>query len=192
MERGRRSTRAVSARRGILRTILASALALAGTRAAFAQRVLATPRGAGAPPWQRANGLPLARDLAEDARRMRHERKPLLLFFDREECPYCEQALREYLLPMATGGWGERALFRQVEIDRALPLIGFDGRETTHRALAEQYDAVLSPTVVVVGPDGERLADPLVGLMVDFYGAYLETALAEGAARLRGAIMTKP
>jgi thioredoxin-related protein len=116
---------------------------------------------------------------------MRRERKPLLLFFDRGECPYCEQALREYLLPMASEGWGERALFRQVEIDRTLPLIGFDGRETTHRALSERYGAVLSPTVVVVGPDGERLSDPLVGLMVDFYGAYLENALAEGAAKLR-------
>jgi hypothetical protein len=67
VERGRRSTHARSARRGILRTILASAVALAGLHAAFAQRVLATPRGTGASPRQRAAELPPARDLASDA-----------------------------------------------------------------------------------------------------------------------------
>jgi len=69
-------------------------------------------------------------------------------------------------------------------MDAALPVIGFDGRSTTHRALADRYRGALSPTVLVVGGSGEPLADPIVGLMVDFYGAYLERALAEAIAKL--------
>jgi hypothetical protein len=171
------------ARRGVVRTILASALALAGARA-FAQRALATPRATGRAPLPRAQTLPLASDLAADARAAAQERKPLLLFFDREECPYCEQALREYLVPMAAEG-ASRALFRQVEIDRTLAVVDFDGRASTHRAIAERYGVRLSPTVVVVDARGQPLAEPIVGLMPDFYGAYLDAALAGAQAKLR-------
>jgi hypothetical protein len=172
------------ARRTLVRAILASGVGMLVARTAIARRALVTPRGGGAAPLQRGAVLPLATDLAADARASRERRLPILLFLDREECPYCEQALREYLVPMAQEPL-VRALFRQVEIDRALPLVDFAGRSTTHRALAERYRVTLSPTVLVVGPDGERLADPVVGLMVDFYAGYLDRALADSAAKLR-------
>jgi protein-disulfide isomerase len=175
------SRRAKAARRALLKAILASAPLALGARPAAAQRALATPPNTGAPARKRAATLPLARDLAADAR----QRKPVVLFFDREECPYCERALREYLVPMAQDGGEARALFRQVEIDLALPLAGFDGAATTHRALAQRYGVRLSPTVIVVGPDGTPLAAPVVGLMPDFYAAYLDAAVNEAIARLR-------
>ena len=100
--------RAHAMRRNVVRTILASALALAGSRAG-AQRALATPPGSGRAPLFRANTLPLAHDLASDARDAERERKPLLLYFDREECPYCERALREYLVPLSRDEWKARA-----------------------------------------------------------------------------------
>jgi hypothetical protein len=41
--------------------------------------------------------------------------------------------------------------------------------------------------VIVVGPDGNALSAPIVGLLtVDFYGAYLERALEEGVRSLPG------
>jgi hypothetical protein len=94
--------------------------------------------------------------------------------------------LREYLVPFANEEWKGRALFRQVDIDRTLPVKGFDGTVTTHAAIAARYDVALSPTVLVVGPRGEPLDPPIVGLLtVDFYGAYLDAALKRGGARLR-------
>jgi hypothetical protein len=155
-------------------------------RSARAQRALATPPGEADAPLARAAVLPPAADLAADAR----EGRPILLFFDREACPYCERALREYLVPLAREG-AARAVFRQVEIDLALPVVGFDGRSTTHRALAARYGVTLSPTVIVVAPTGEPLAAPIVGLMVDFYAAYLERALDEAAAALAKATATR-
>ena len=171
-------------RRNVVRTIRASALALAGSRAG-AQRALATPPGGGRAPLFRANTLPLAHDLASDARDAERERKPLLLYFDREECPYCERALREYLVPLSRDEWKARALFRQIEIDRPLPATDFDGRATTHRALAERYAVRLSPTVIVVDARGRPLAEPIVGLMPDFYAGLLDKALETAHAALK-------
>ena len=171
-------------RRNVVRTILASALSFAGPRAG-AQRTLATPPGSGRAPLSRANVLPLAQDLAADAREAARERKPLLLYFDREECPYCERALREYLVPLSRDEWKARALFRQIEIDRELPATGFDGRPTTHRALAQRYGVRLSPTVIVVDAHGRPLAEPIVGLMPDFYAGLLDHALEKADAALR-------
>lgn len=174
-------------RRIALRTILASAtLWLVGFESP-AQTTLATPRGTGGPKLVRAAQLPTAYDLARDGRASERERKPILLFFDREECPYCEQALREYLVPLSREGWKDRALFRQVEIDRPLPLVDFDGKLTTHEDLAARFGVFLSPTVIVVDGKGNALSAPLVGLLtVDFYGAYVEGALNEAATKLAG------
>lgn len=171
-------------RRALL-AILASAVFALDSRPTVAQRSLSTPRGTGRAAESRTDQLPLARNLASDAAASASGRIPILLFFDREECPYCEQALREYLVPLSKEAWKDRALFRQVEMDRALPLIDFDGSSTTHEALAARYGASLSPTVLIVDAKGRPLAAPLVGLMtVDFYGAYLENALADAARKL--------
>jgi len=130
--------------------------------------------------------LPTATDLAADAAAATRARVPILLFFDRGDCPYCERALREYLVPMTRDdAWRARAIYRQIEVDRELDLVHFDGRATTHRALAARYDAFFTPTVIVVDSAGTPLADALVGLAIpDFYGAYLERAIEVGERKL--------
>lgn len=116
------------------------------------------------------------------------DRVPILLFFDRGDCPYCERALREYLVPMSRDEkWRERAIYRQIEVDRELPLTDFDGTRTTHRAFAARYRAALTPTVMIVDGGGEKIGDALIGLMTpDFYAAYLENAVMAGVKQLRG------
>jgi hypothetical protein len=177
------------ARRDALRRILASgAIALAPAPAlAQAPKALATPAGTGRPALHRRAELPRARDLAADAAASRRDRLPILLFFDRDECPYCEQALREYLVPFSREEWRGRALFRQVGIDRGDPVVDFDGTRTTHQALARRYAVFLSPTVLVVDANGQPLGEAIVGLLtVDFYGAYVDNALKAARAKLAG------
>ncbi|CAG0970729.1 hypothetical protein BURK1_01207 [Burkholderiales bacterium] len=181
-----RTVRANRSRRRALLTILALA-ATGASVVAGAQdgtRIDAPRRRSSR---ERAHALPPAADLGADGVASRERRVPILLFFDRDDCPYCERALREYLVPMSgEAPWRDDALFRQVEVDRDLPLRGFDGRATTHRALAARYGATLAPTVVVVDADGNLLAEPVVGLLTaDFYGAYLGSALADARAKLR-------
>ncbi|MEP6658041.1 MAG: thioredoxin fold domain-containing protein [Betaproteobacteria bacterium] len=146
----------------------------------------------GAPAGHRFN-LPAAHDLGSDGIRSAAERIPVLLFFDRSDCPYCERALREFLVPMANNAeWAARAVYRQVEIDGAEPLVDFAGTPTTHREFAGRHHIRLTPTIYVVDGHGNPLGRPLVGLMtVDFYGAYLEEAISAATARLRGSSESK-
>lgn len=177
---------AVRTRRATLAAILASGFATlaAPGRAQWASR---PGDGAASAPLKRAAELPPARDLAADAAASGKGGLPILLFFDRDDCPFCERALREYIVPYSREEWRGRAIFRQVAIDRTLPVRDFDGTITTHKALAERHGVVFSPTVIVVDGRGRELAAPIVGLTtLDFYGAYVQDALAAGARKLRG------
>jgi len=190
MKRGSKpDSEARRARRDALRRILASgALVLAPTAALPQAPKSRTSAGAtGMPPVHRRVELVRATDLAADAAASRRDRLPILLFFDRDECPYCEQALREYLVPFSREEWKGKAVFRQVGIDRRDPVVDFAGVRTTHQALAERYGVFLSPTVLIVDAKGNRLAEPIVGLLtVDFYGAYIDSALKSARAKLSG------
>jgi hypothetical protein len=76
-------------RRRTIQAILAFALAAPGppSRAQVGTRVDAPPRATRRP---RLHALPPAVDLAADAAASRARRVPILLMFDREDCPYCD------------------------------------------------------------------------------------------------------
>jgi thioredoxin-related protein len=135
-----------------------------------------------------AQELPPARNLQMDAREAASKQLPILLFFNREDCPYCARALREFFLPMQrSGDYVGRVIFRQIEVDRPLELVGFDGSRTTHAAFAAGLKARFTPTVMVVDEKGQPLGQPIVGLLTpDFYGAYLDEAIDQGRTKMRG------
>jgi thiol-disulfide isomerase/thioredoxin len=130
--------------------------------------------------------LPVARDFAADALQATASGRPLLLLFSQDGCPWCERSRREFLLPMqANAGYRERVIFRQIDIDQATPLTGFDGAATTHRAFARAMKVKRFPTVMLLGHDGRILAEPLVGFgIADFYGAYLDERIDKAVAGL--------
>ena len=131
--------------------------------------------------------LAAASDLASDGALAKERRVPVLLFFNRVGCPYCERALREFLKPMERDpANADRVLFRQVEIDKPTKLVDFKGEATTHRKFAQRYKIDLTPTIWFVDGEGRTLADPIVGLpTIDFYGAYLDQRIDDSLARLR-------
>ena len=112
---------------------------------------------------------------------------PILLFFNRVDCPFCERALREYLGPMQRDpAYADRVMIRQIEIHDSSRLVDFGGRATSHVEFAARHKIQFTPTVWFVDGDGNRLAEPIVGLRtVDFYGAYLDQAIADSLAKLR-------
>lgn len=177
---GKKAGPAPITRRRMLQGILACAWTGFGTLVAHAASV------------GHAVNLPAASDLARDGEASARAGVPLLLFFDRGDCPYCDRALRGFLVPMARGEeWGSRVLYRQIEVDDDRPLVNFEGARTTHRAFARAHDIRLTPTIILVDGAGVVLAPPLVGLMTpDFYGAYIEEAIATASARLKSAVPT--
>jgi len=131
--------------------------------------------------------LPGARDLAQEAEANAREGRPLLVLFSQHGCPWCQRVRREFLLPMSRNArYRSQVAFVQVDVDRDRPLRDFGGNATTHAAFARDYGVRLYPTVMLFGPNGERLAEPLIGFSgSDFYGAYLDERIELAGKKLR-------
>ncbi|MES2512426.1 MAG: hypothetical protein V4625_21050 [Pseudomonadota bacterium] len=120
--------------------------------------------------------LPVPPSLPVAAQAAAAKGEPLVLLISLPGCPYCEMVRRSYLLPMR----GEGLHAWQINItDRKASLTGFDGKPVSPEAQASVWKATFTPTVLFLGPKGQMLAPPLVGIAVpDFYGAYLDERLA--------------
>ena len=111
----------------------------------------------------------------------------MLVFFSEKSCPFCERAKREFLLPMQLNeNYRSRVVFREIDIHSDRVLRDFDGRATSHRAFARSRQVKLVPTVLLLGPAGELIAEPMVGFNgPDFYGAYLDERIDAAVKRIR-------
>lgn len=132
--------------------------------------------------------VPLARDLAAESQAAQAKQMPVLVLFMSPRCPYCEQILKEFLLPMQHNPeYRAKVVMRQVVIDSDAKLLDFAGRTTTHAQFAVQNKIKLVPTIKLFDARGRELTEPLVGLLTpDFYGAYLDQAIDEALAKVRG------
>ena len=121
--------------------------------------------------------LPVPASLPEAARMAEKQGGPLVLLVSLPGCPYCELVRRNYLLPARNESSLEAW---QLNInDNSTPLLDFDGKPTTAAVWTKAWKATFTPTVLFLGPQGQKLAEPLVGVAVpDFYGAYLDERLA--------------
>lgn len=135
-----------------------------------------------------ASALVHAKNFQVDARTAAQRGVPIMVLFSSPSCPYCERVKSEYLVPMHKDpAYRSRAIFREVTINAATPLTGFDGSPTTEAAFAAAHKVMLVPTVMVFDTQGVAASDPIVGLLIpDFYFGYLEAAIDEGVRKVRG------
>lgn len=133
-----------------------------------------------------------ARDLKADAQAACASGRPLLVFFASHGCPYCRVVEEDYLIPMLRQPQAERPIIRVVTIDDVGSLRDFSGKQVPIADFARRHGASLTPHVQLLGPDGKELAPGLVGLMTqDFYGGYLEAAIATATEKMRAALASK-
>jgi len=131
-----------------------------------------------------AQSIEPARDLARSAADAVRARLPLLLFFSQPDCPYCEQARRDYLGPMNAEST-PRVRMVEIDISSETALLDFSGQRTTHRAFAGAQRVRFVPMVAFVDAQGRPVADRLIGLTVpDFYQSYLDRRIEQARARL--------
>ena len=128
-----------------------------------------------------------ARDLAADARLAAERRIPLLLLFSETGCPWCERARQEFLLPMQRNpDYRARVMMREVVVDSGAALVDFGGGRTTQADFARRSRIGMLPTVMLFGPRGEPLGEPLVGFgSADYYGYFLDERIDAALATLR-------
>jgi thioredoxin-related protein len=132
------------------------------------------------------SALPVPVSLRDAALAAASRGEPLVLLVSLPGCPYCEVVRRNYLLP---GRRSANLQAWQLDITDAItPLASFSGEATTAKAQVKSWKASFAPTVLFLGPQGQELAERLVGAGIpDFYGAYLEERLA-GSRRALAAL----
>lgn len=127
--------------------------------------------------------LPGATDLAADGRAIARDGAPLVVLYSQDNCVWCDRA-RSQLVPLSRQP-EVGARFAQIDIDRATPLTDFAGRATTHAGFARDEGIRFTPMLVIYGPSGQRLTEPVVGMgAVDFYADQVLRAIAQARAQL--------
>ncbi|AKM32840.1 hypothetical protein AB870_13755 [Pandoraea faecigallinarum] len=126
--------------------------------------------------------MPLATDFEAHARRAASLDVPLIVLVSLRDCVYCGPIRQRELAPLVRGGKYE---VREIGMDSTTPVRDFDGTTTTGVAWARAHGVKVSPTVLFLDTRGYPVAAPLIGAgLPDFYGAYLDEAIARGRTRL--------
>jgi hypothetical protein len=142
------------------------------------------PADASLIPAQTPAALPTPASLRGASQAAAVQGEPLVVMTTLPGCPYCDLVRNHYLLPMRKAGQVQAV---QLNIrDRSSNLQGFKGNTTTPAEQARVWKARFAPTVLFLGPDGQELAERLVGVAVpDFYGEYLDARLQEARSKLK-------
>ncbi|WP_240493411.1 thioredoxin [Pandoraea sp. ISTKB] len=131
---------------------------------------------------QQQAAVPLATDFSAHARRAASLDMPLIVLVSLRDCVYCGPIRQRELAPLVRSGKYE---VREIGMDSTTPVRDFDGSTTTGVVWARAHGVKVSPTVLLLDTSGRPVADPLIGAgLPDFYGAYLDDAIARGRARL--------
>lgn len=131
----------------------------------------------------RAATLPRALDLQRELAAALARQEPLVLMVSLDGCAYCHVVRDHHLAPLHQ----QQGLpVVQVDMRSRRALKDVDGRPIVHDDFVRARRVTVAPTLLFLGPNGEELAERLVGGSIpDFYGAYLDQRLAQARARLR-------
>jgi thioredoxin-related protein len=140
-----------------------------------------------APAWA-AEGVPMSRNLQQDATSAKAIEAPVLVAFVGEHCSYCERVLNEFLIPMSRNPeYQGKVVMRRIQTSSDRNLRDFAGAKSTHGRFAAGHDIHLVPTIALFDAGGHMLGKPLVGLgPVDYYGMYLDEKIDQAVAKVRG------
>ncbi len=129
------------------------------------------------------SALPSPASLRAAAQAAAAKGEPLVVMTTLNGCPFCDLVRQTHLLPMMSAG---QVVAMQLDIqDRRSPLQGFNGETTSPYQQVSEWKARFAPTVLFFGPNGQELAERLVGMAVpDFYGEYLDARLTLARQKL--------
>lgn len=134
-----------------------------------------------------ASELLSAANLRAEAEQAARTGSPLIVIYSRADCRFCQTIKRDFLEPMAKDPkLAKRIVIREIGQDRDTPLTDFQGNPTTHAAFTAKEKIKLVPVVAFYGPNGRKLAEPIVGArLADFYQTYLDEAIDQASRKLK-------
>lgn len=146
-----------------------------------AKRAAGTSHAAATPPLNPT--LPAVTDFAAHARKAASLDAPLIVLVSLRDCVYCGPIRQRELAPLVRTGHYE---VREIGMDSTTTVRDFDGRNVSGIEWARAHGVKVSPTVLFFDTKGRQVAEPLIGAgLPDFYGAYLDDAIARGRAQIQ-------
>lgn len=126
-------------------------------------------------------------DLQQDAELSRQGKLPILIAFTATYCHYCEVIKEDFLKPMLRNDdYRSKVLIREAVLDSYSKVRDFSGDRVALDTLALRYSAFMTPTVVILGPDGSEIVERIRGVTtVDYYGGFLDDAIDKARAKLK-------
>ncbi len=96
----------------------------------------------------------------------RERNLPIMLTVGAEWCEFCHILREEVLDPMALGGDydGKVMFMRYLSIDEHQPIPDVNGQPIRKDELARRYKADLTPTVIFIDGQGQKVAANIVGI----------------------------
>jgi thioredoxin-related protein len=138
------------------------------------------------------DGLPYVelenvKDFSLLAQQARESEKVIMLEVSASYCSFCRLLEEEIIKPMIrSGDYKNTVLIRQLAMDSNATIKDFAGEETTPARLAQIYKIKLTPTLLFLDADGNEVADRIRGVYsLDFFGWYVDQALAKGLRAIR-------
>ena len=107
-----------------------------------------------------------------------------IVLFSQPDCAFCKEVRENYLGPMVRSR-RPRIAAAEFELNGTRRIRDWTERGPTEAAFARECKARFAPTLMFFGPTGKVLAEPIIGLSCDFFGAYLEQRI-QAASKVIG------
>ncbi len=99
-----------------------------------------------------------------------------MVLFSQPACEFCAEVREHYLRPMLSAPV-RRVTIAEAGVESTDPIRDWNRRDLTQRDFARAHGVRFAPTVMFFDSQGRSVAEPIVGLSKDYFGAYLEQRL---------------
>ncbi len=87
---------------------------------------------------------------------------------------------------LISGDYTERIIIREIILDPAATLIDFNGSAIKASELTDKYSVEITPTLLFLGPDGNELAERIVGInTIELFSYYVDQAIDRAALKFQ-------
>lgn len=117
-----------------------------------------------------------------------------VVLFSQPDCEFCAEVREHYLQPLLAAR-RQRITVAEAGIESTGLIRDWGRRDLAQRDFARERGVRFAPTVMFFDARGRSVAEPIVGLSKDFFGAYLDQRLQialraspREAQRVRGSV----
>jgi thiol-disulfide isomerase/thioredoxin len=130
--------------------------------------------------------IKVVEDFEALGRLARDQNKVIFLEVSASYCGYCRTLEEHIIRPMILSGeYSDYVLIRKINVDSFYPIKDFNGKLTNPGQFASNRKVWVTPTLLFLGPDGQQVSDPIVGVnTLELYAEYVNIALADGHRKI--------